>query len=163
LKRQRALDALGDEWNNTTMYTCIYGKCRPLSCRLVDVEKLDALKSMFKPFEGTVRSGAQPGTAIVQFADARALQDARARFGGGIRHMFKVAPAEAGANDGAQSKVSKASVASCSTSRSGSEGVQIASNDAQQASSRQGKGQARQGRGKLDFAVARNPFALPGM
>ena len=71
-----------------------------LVCRLVDIEKPSALKSMFGTFQGAVKF--DPGShtaATVSFADQRSLREASQRVGGGIRGMFRVVHSAKGGSD----------------------------------------------------------------
>ena len=64
-------------------------------CRLTDIEKPAALRSMFGAHSGAVHLSPRRTTATVTFPDARSLQQARGHIGGGIRGMFKVKPSNA--------------------------------------------------------------------
>jgi hypothetical protein len=61
-----------------------------MACRLVDVEKPWMLQGVFKPFQGAVTLEAGSSSASISFPDARALQQASDRVGGGIRGSFRV-------------------------------------------------------------------------
>jgi hypothetical protein len=151
--------------NLTTILRVQLRSCDSIAlCRLADVDKPGALKSMFGPFHGTVRAGSVPGSAVVAFPDARSLQEARARFGGGLRGMFRVknssAPMAAAAAAGPVQSGSEAANA-----RPGAplhRAVQRAAGAPSRLESERGGAAAQHdSSSKPRFAVARNPFAFP--
>lgn len=161
-----------------------------MQCSLVDIEKPSALKSMFGPFHGAVKfdSGGH-NTATVTFPDARSLADARQRVGGGVRGTFRVLRSANGTADGAHGaapgsagsaaasatahsmrngSAASASVAAVSTAPAGSGSGRWerpgALSNAGSVSSARGApahGVQRAAAAKMDFSVARNPFAFP--